>query len=491
MTPTTITVVVVESHQHVLEHIHDVLRKKKLFDKTWSMVHFDAHPDLACSKSVPAVAFFNPRHYFLNSNNDEEGDGCKSLGTEEDSMNLYELLDLTPSGIAEWILPLVLAAKLKVIEWVKPRFSSQILEGNYQFAVGVECHSRDEDKFDDSKDENITSYLDLPASAQVKVDFKHPYYLDDLSVVPSAQLVLKQNIELQVSELRSLPLLGKQGEKNVSSDIWGNVGCAVRNRNLWALDICLDYFACQNPYILDLESKNPLATRAFLNLMEGSKFNTNTTRNIDNNQLITSLEYQTEIIRFYESLEKVILDNIHQNNEEQPKRNDFPVTSSTSEVSFEEISKHFETAEKAERLIRQLIIEINNEKGNRAQLSSMIIEAIPNWSMPHNGSSAVTEEINESLRLVESHIQQHVRQNDQPFLITIARSTLDGFCPPQVVETLQCRVLDMLQRQICGENRQCYKTENSLLHEDCGRLLVVRDYGEWEGSVIPHQTVSV
>ena len=83
MTP--INVVIVESHQHALEHYHAAIRKQKLFQKKWSMMHFDAHPDLACPR-LPAVACFVPRQYFVDS---DEAEGGK---------NLYELLDLSSSG---------------------------------------------------------------------------------------------------------------------------------------------------------------------------------------------------------------------------------------------------------------------------------------------------------------------------------------------------------------------------------------------------------
>ena len=532
-TTTTIPVVIVESHQHALEHVHDVLRKKKIFDETWSMVHFDAHPDLACSKSAPAAAFFNPRHYYDSSNsgnrkdNDEDDDNA---GLEETSMDLYELLDLTPSGIAEWILPLVLAAKLNRIEWVKPSFSSQIAEGNYRFAVGVDVdghdpvdgnntnNEMDDDSTKDDEPTIITSYLDLPASARIKVDWNHPYYLDDLSVVSSSELVLKESLDLRVSELRSLPALGQQNETLVSCGIGGEKrntsststtttttsSAEDRNRKLWTLDICLDYFVCRNPYISDLESRNPNATRAFLNVMESSRFNINNTvhYSIDNNQPNTSLEYQTEIIRFYDLLKQLLVKNYNDNIAKGRVTTEVRYCpNNTDAMSFDEISKYFETAEIAERLIRQLIMEINNDRDDGPRLLFMIVEAIPNWSMPHDRSSVAAEKINESLRLVEAHIQQHAHDNDSdsdsdhpPFLITIARSTLDGFCPPEMVETLQDRVLEILHRQICGDkNSQLFGNDTNKNpphgNGNCYRLEVVRDYGEWEGSVIEYNNV--
>ncbi len=447
-----VPVVIVESHQHVLEHVHDVLRKKKLFRDEWSMVHFDAHPDLACSKTAPAVAFFNPRHYYYHAESEMDGDEEKD---EENSKNLYELLDLTASGIAEWIMPLVLAAKLHKIEWIKPSFSSQMAPGKYRFAVGAECG-------DNSGDE-ITSYLDLPTRARVKVDLEHPYYLDDASVTTTARLVLKQTLELQVSELGSILSEQKEDDRVTS-----------KRKSLWTLDICLDYFACENPYITDLESTSPQVTRAFLAVMESSRFNANSSNGI--NTSMSSTEYQTEILCFYKLLEELLQKYVNrETNHLTISANSFTVTSSSA---LREISKYFETAEEARELILQLIHEINDESGDRTALLKMVVEAIPNWSMPHDKSSAAREEMDISLGLVEAHIQRHVAEKGNPFMVTMARSTLDGFCPPKVVEWLQEKVLDILRRQICRD----YNNPNA--NGDTSPLLIVRDYGEWEGSVI-------
>ncbi|OEU12402.1 hypothetical protein FRACYDRAFT_227756 [Fragilariopsis cylindrus CCMP1102] len=417
-------IIIVESHQHVLEHVHKMLRKKKLFNTKWSMIHFDAHPDMACTKNAPAIACFMPRNY-ASLGNDVENDDDDDEEDEENAMSLYELLDSTSSGIAEWILPLALAANLNRIEWIKPIFSTQMLEGKYQFAVGVECKNQDDDDDDDVT--KITSFLDLSQNDQVKVDLKHSYYMDDASVVSSDKLALKQNIEFHVSEL---PIKNQKHEQSEP----------------WILDICLDYFVCLNPYIHDLEEINPSATHAFLDLMKGSRFNISS---IDNSQPI-DLEYQNDIIRFYELLKQLLLDQFEKNN--------------------------------CEKYVLRLIKEINND----AQLLSMIIEAIPNWSMPHDVSSSTTERMNESLLLVEQFLKKRIKENNGqvPFLITIARSSLDGFCPLPIVDKLQDQVLDMIHRIVCETCCKCNDEEKLSLHDGC-RLQVIRDYDQWEGSTIP------
>lgn len=471
---TRIPVVIVESHQHVLEHVHDVLRKKKLFHQSWSMVHFDAHPDLACPKTAPATACFTPRQFFPEDNNHtDDTDAGK---------NLYELLDLTPSGIAEWILPLALGANLNTIEWVKPKFSTQISEGTYRFAVGVDCgFSGDpgKNKYEDGdnsfssngeEEDEITSFLDLSETARVKVDFHHPYYLDDQSVVSSDKLVLKKKIRLQVSELEE-------------TDPPKHASIAIDTTKPWILDICLDYFACHNPYLVDLEAKSPSATLAFLHVMEASKFNSqSSSTEVDSHQPMSSFDYQIEIVRFYKLLRELLLDFCHPTNPEHTNTNASNTVSIEDHDGFQSISQYIEKSDDACRLIRRLVQEICNYRDednvdDRRMLLSMIVEAIPNWSMPHDRTSVSTTAIQESLLRVEEYVQKHTESDRPPFLITIARSTLDGFCPPCVVEDLQDSVLDLLHRQLCGRN--CRLDRSS-----CCRLRLVRDYGEWEGSTI-------
>jgi len=451
-----VTVVIVESHQHVLEHIHEILRKKKLLNKKWSMIHFDAHPDMACTRNAPAIACFAPRHYYSFGNDGEKGED----EDERNATNLYELLDSTSSGIAEWILPLALAANLNRICWIKPLFSQQMSEGKYQFAVGAEC--RDDDAGE------ITSFLDLPKDSQVKVDLRHPYYMDDMSFVSSDKLALKQNIELQVSEL---PIDNQKHR-------WELHNCRSNTDNaeqsLWILDICLDYFVCLNPYIHDLEKINQSATRAFLDVMKRSKLNIT----IDINQSISS-EYQDDIFRFYELLQQLLLDHCENENNSNKKDGKILTTDVTSGIIFEPISIFFETFEEAEEYISRLIQEINND----SRVLSMIIEAIPNWSMPHDVSSSTTERMSKSLLLAEEFLNQRMEKiNDEPFLITIARSSLDGFCPLPVVDFLQDQILDVIHRIVCGSCK-C-KSEKSFLQNGC-RLQIIRDYGQWEGSTIP------
>ncbi|RHY80337.1 hypothetical protein DYB26_012570, partial [Aphanomyces astaci] len=88
-------VIVVDDHHHVLEPIHQAIRKRTLPFSNWTLVHFDAHPDLAFPRDIPASCVFTPSA-------------------------LYDALDSSEAGIASFILPLAFAGHMGSLVWVKP-----------------------------------------------------------------------------------------------------------------------------------------------------------------------------------------------------------------------------------------------------------------------------------------------------------------------------------------------------------------------------------
>jgi hypothetical protein len=450
-----VPVVIVESHQHVLEHVHHVLRKQKLLSTNWSMVHFDAHPDMACPSNVPAAACFTPRCV-----SQEEDLDCCDVRTGDATIlamtsskdNLYEMLDSTTSGIAEWILPLVLAGNLGHVEWIKPSFSNHFTTGDYHYCVGVE----------DKLTEHLTDvcFLDLSKHARIRVDICHPYYLDDFSVVPADNLVLKQGLHLRVSEL---------SPKEIAMEASGPIPSHSQHKP-WMLDICLDYFACVNPYIVDIEKISPFAATTFVSLMAAAKMDS-----ARGEMHHDALQYQNHATNFYKLMNEIV------------------ASGSLSREYNGQLKHYFEDKNKAQKLIDTLVQRV---KGHSSTLKSAILEAIPNWKMPHNNSDILTPQcIQDSLRLVEQAIEKRIEEHHAtPFLVTIARSTSDGFTPLDVVEFLQTQVLAIIDKIFCQEDDVCvdngaYAGRNHPLGEEekhpCGyRLRVVRDYGQWEGSTI-------
>jgi hypothetical protein len=333
------------------------------------------------------MACFVPRHPIVSSQ-----------ANEAEEKNLYEWLDLSSSGIAEWIIPLVMAANLRVVEWIKPSFSTQLPIGFHRYKIGAH-----EDSVS-PRSEKINSFLDLPPTAEIKTDLSLPYYLDDDSVVPSEQLVLAQTLELHVTELshKTTAFLSNQSSE----------GC-------WSLDICLDYFSCLNPFMSDIDRVDPAVTDALLNLMGKAVRYTQATKS--------------------PSLLKDVVGDI--------------LSSKTSCIdssgSLEQLSGFYETKEEAMALIGNLKRLIDED----ASVLPLVLKAIPHWSMPHAVSSVDESQILESLSRMERAIQG---RSSIPFVVTICRSGDDEFTPASVVESLQEKVLLLLHRVFCGTENCCH-----------------------------------
>lgn len=103
--PTAVSVV--EDHDEALVVIYRAIGSKKIPLNGSIFVHFDAHPDLL-SPNLPADQF-----------------------TDKEKLFAF-------TSIAEWILPAVYMGHIGCVVWVKPPWSSQIRDGEYELVVGRE-----------------------------------------------------------------------------------------------------------------------------------------------------------------------------------------------------------------------------------------------------------------------------------------------------------------------------------------------------------------
>lgn len=419
-----IYVVVVEYHQHALEHIHSIFRRRKSL-KPWSMLHFDAHPDLACpSNNVTARSCFLPRQ-------------------DDENESLYDRLDSHSSGIAEWILPLVLAGGLKHVNWIKPPESQQLPMGYHEYSVGAWVPPSS----DSSPSTRVASFMDLPKSALVRVDWKHSYYLDDASVVPTDKLLLHKTLQLSVSELPEI---------ETCYSIPGD----------WALDICLDYICCRNPFLTDIEAMDEKFAQALANMVTMTRMHTAS----EGDAILEPANYESELARFRTLFQHLLREK--------------------NESSITALLLFYESQNEARQLLENLVDSLSNTSADRTHLSVMAMEALPNLCMPHDSKSSENDIVLEVKQRVESmsrKIQQTKKESGDPFIVTIARSTLDGFTPSFIVEQLQDEVLTSVHNTFCGcdlldrQKGETLRPESFASREEC-RMTVIFDYGEREGA---------
>ncbi|KAJ8603077.1 hypothetical protein CTAYLR_006677 [Chrysophaeum taylorii] len=108
---------------------------------------------------------------------------------------LIDALDESEYGISEWILPLVYCGHVQRMQWVRPSFARQLADGIYEMRVG--------------------------SNGGLKVDCDENYFKIDGCYSP--RLENPKEFRLDVGLEPSEP------------------------EGAWVLDVCLDYFACENP----------------------------------------------------------------------------------------------------------------------------------------------------------------------------------------------------------------------------------------------------
>jgi UPF0489 domain len=358
----------------------------------------------------------------------------------------------------------------------------------------------------DTNRNTVTSFLDLPMDAVVKVDWQVcQYYRQDDAIVPSSELVLSQPLRLNVMEmdhhhhhhhhhLRAAAVVVEWNDNEPSSD--------------FALDVCLDYFACANPFLTDLAALHVPTVddlvQAFPRAILASRLYSDET-----NETISSLSYQEELQQVY-SLWKHWLESYCAAPTTIPDDSDFASEEpKTRNVVRKELLTFYDSHGPSllDHIEQLLLSDMNGSV--RDDAIRLLVQAIPHVSMPHTVHDDDDDDaVSMTSRAVQARLQQFqdalerywCREEDarktagaSPFIITVARSAVDGFTPLTVVEDLQAWVLNELHDRFCGCARAPTTTPFVSMSDDddddeasC-RLRIVHDYGLWAESDLAQQ----
>ncbi|CAM9512501.1 unnamed protein product [Hapterophycus canaliculatus] len=234
--PTQLRCYIVDDHCDALSKIHIAIRRGSLPFTGLSALHFDAHPDLMVTPDMPAETCFIPRA-------------------------LYDTLAEAEGGIAEWILPLVYQGHLSEMWWIRPEWAKQFTDGNHRFSVGQ-----------------------VKATGKLRVSSTAPYFVDDRLFCPEEGMKECKPLNLFVSLLpedlpsptetqaaarisgksRLFPSAAKDMRSGSAEHVLTSTDDIVTPRSEvfngddtqptpWVLDICLDYFTTENPFMAELE----------------------------------------------------------------------------------------------------------------------------------------------------------------------------------------------------------------------------------------------
>ncbi|KAJ8736186.1 hypothetical protein PYW08_006842 [Mythimna loreyi] len=283
--------------------------------------------------------------------------------------------------IENWIVPAAAAGHIGRVVWLRPPWAKQFRDATRPIHVG-----------------------DHPASGALRVDCKEPYYLSD--ALYSSQLLNKKKFMFTSAELSDTSFSGDEND----------IQKFITNLNIsqpYVLDIDLDFFSTGNPFLGLYESIN--VYDRLQPIFEFKLPDDDETETID--KVVASRERQLEELEhLFQHLEQ--FDNLNEYEGEKSER--YHMVADLAAAVLAE----------AERL---------NEK--------------PDWwavfaggctrdqgGLPYHISSE--QEIE---NLVKKALVPLLKNIPPPVLITVARSTDDGYCPPDQVEYIQSLVLETLK----------------------------------------------
>jgi UPF0489 domain len=552
-----IRVVVVESHQQVLPHVHGRLRQQRRrahqqrpfarrHVEGWELVHFDSHADLACPVNLPAKRCWRPYPDEPNDSLDHDDDSS-SIG-----MSLYEHLESTPSGIAEWIVPLVLGAGCTNVTWIRPPPSSPSCSGDlhqahsarnasfppgqHSFSVGAWMPVNKTEAA--APPPTPSSFLDLPIEARIRVDSQSPYYTDDEEgeedlddivrrdftddaggtadvgiklpgcFAPAHELLFAQPVRLAVSygdceddglsedrhAANSMPQGSPESHATSSPSPQPGIGdCGnddVVDEKDWILDVCLDYFWCDNPFWHDLCQMNAgfAAALSWLvcqsDLYDGGLGCLSTSSSTPCQHEVHPTgprsvdatpgpfyERRRRVLRFRQVLGLYLRAAAAAAAAGAPTAG--PCVPAEQEASSAALSRlqrslmafYMESlALKAREAMQEVeaTLAAIPDADDRTALVREGVQAIPYLTLPRDEGDPqqvvearlvrFREFLNRSSSIALSALQPTNRRRlaPRPSLITVARSAQDGFLPIHLVDDIQGKVLDVLHDQYCA-----------------------------------------
>ncbi|CAG9135654.1 unnamed protein product [Plutella xylostella] len=296
--------------------------------------------------------------------------------------------------IENWILPAVAAGHIGRVVWLRPPWAKQLKDGTRVITIG------------DDKDTGL-----------VRVDSAEPYYLSD--ALYSKELVETKQFTLTVAELGD-PDCERENEEDHTIETTK----LLEITQPYVLDIDLDFFSTGNPFLSVFES-----------------------------------------IGLYDLLEPIFSFEVPENDDvETVKR-----VIRNREQQLQELESLFQFLEENDSLDKwrgvktDLFMEVSDlvevVRGEAARLG-----VAPDWwavftagcTRDQDGLPCHVSTYQQIQSLVTRSLRPLLRALPPPVLITIARSTDDGYCPPDQVDDIQSLVVHELKEAFETEEPNYY-----------------------------------
>lgn len=399
---------IVEDHHDVVRHIYRAIASRHLPLKNIKMVHFDSHPDMLIPVNMSADTVF-------------------------DKDKLFSEL-----SIENWIMPMVYAGHVSCVVWLHPYWSQQITEGEHRMAVGrdsstttIRVTSTDnyflsdglyvsEKQLENSKPLRLNVVKVNPVKPEKKSEADTQRWsakrarteYDKAEEASCSEPFLTCTDTLQPAEGSYRPHFGDDDgdeEEGSTSYVIKRISPFVSETEPYVLDIDLDFFSCKNPF------KELYTQEEYTILKELYNFR-GPSADADEEELDECVDRRVHQL---EDLEAAFADLLEDDGEETVTR----WASNPGMASLAQLVSSLKS--------RNLCPDY--EMVHQAGLTCDSVE------LPHHISS--DEEID---RLI-SAVQLLLRALPKPTLVTMSRSSLDEYCPVEQVDSVQSRVLSVLE----------------------------------------------
>ncbi|XP_048794492.1 UPF0489 protein C5orf22 homolog [Lagopus muta] len=414
---------VVEDHQDVLPFIYRAIGSKHLPASNISFVHLDSHPDLLIPVNMPADTVFDKEALF------------------------NEL------SIENWIMPAVYAGHISQVVWLHPPWAQQISEGEHNFLVGKDISTTTirvtgtdhyflsdglyvpADQLENPKPLNLHVVLINPTEAsnsqeendkvasakrlKLNTDDTASTAATSSSVAPGDHDNNFSSVkDKEVQHASALNRAKMLPECSASSSLRNNE-CPVRevakdisqvlqNGDAFVLDIDLDFFSVKNPF------KEMYTKTEYELLQELYKFK-KPHRNATEEDLLDCVENRVHQL---EDLEAAFADFCDNDDEETLQK----------WASYPGLKPLVQLVHSLKSRMESPDYEMVHQAG----LTCDYVE------LPHHVSTK--EEIEGLLQSMKILLLNMPK----PTLVTVARSSLDDYCPSEQVDIIQEKVLSLL-----------------------------------------------
>ncbi|XP_008303907.1 UPF0489 protein C5orf22 homolog [Stegastes partitus] len=413
---------IVEDHHDVVCHIYRAIASRHLPLKNIKMVHLDSHPDLLIPVNMSADTVFDKEKLF------------------------------SELSIENWIMPMVYAGHVSCVAWLHPYWAQQIREGEHMMTVGrdsstttIRVTSTDNYFLSDGlyvSEEQLENSKPLRLNV-VKVNPVKPTHgsLTGLSTETGPDGCFSKRArtewsncgeEASCSQLLTAttdtlhPAEGsnttqehgscvsgltddEDGDEGSTSYVVKRISAFLSETEPYILDIDLDFFSCKNPF-KELYTQEEYSILKELYNFRGPSVNA------EEEELDECVDRR---IRQLEDLEAAFADLLEDDGEETVTR----WASNPGMASLAQLVSSLKARNPSP----------DYEMVHQAGLTCDSVE------LPHHISS--DEEID---RLI-SAVQLFLKALPTPTLVTMSRSSLDEYCPVEQVDSVQSRVLAVLE----------------------------------------------